>query len=397
MSGPRVLYLCGNGVREPLVESQVLAYLRGLRPGLSHVRLVTLERAAIAAAERADIAGRLAGQGVEWTPLRSHPRLGPLNLPSVIARGAALAKRLHRAERFDLTHARSFPPAMMGAALKDAAGVPLLFDMRGFWILEKRAKGSLRNRWLFERLSAAERRLYGRADHLVSLTRAGERRLREWGVRTPATVIPCCVDVERFAYAERTAGPLRLISVGSLGPGYLPEAVFGAYRAALRIDPAARLDVVTRDDPAAVRAAAGDLPMRNVTVRPLPADEVPAAIAAADIGLCMIAPSEAKVASSPTKLAEYWAVGRPAVASRGCGDVAEDVERLGLGALVDPHDRGGDFAAVARAAKMLAEDAGLAARCRAAAQAEFSLGVGVGRYREAYERALSGADHREPA
>ena len=388
MSGPRVLYVSGNGVREPLVESQVLAYLRRLRPGLGHVRLVTFERAAISAEERRSLTKSLAADGIEWTPLRSHPKLGPANLPSVIARGTRLVRSLHRRERYDLAHARSFPPAVIAGNLRSSHGVPMLYDLRGFWILEKRAKGSLKNAWLFGKLSSLERSLYERADHLVSLTRAGERRLREWGVSTGVSVIPCCVDVERFAVTPRTGGPLRLISVGSLGPGYLPEAVFGAYRAALRIDEHATLDVVTRDEPDVVLNKAGDVPTANVRVRALPPSEVPAAIAAADVGLCMIEPSEAKVASSPTKLAEYLACGRPVVASRGCGDVAEDLTRHDVGTLVEPDDRTGDFPAVSRAVKMLSDD-GLADRCRAAAVAEFSVDVGVERYRRAYEQTLA--------
>lgn len=391
MSGPRVLYLCSNGVREPLVESQVLAYLRALRPGLSHVRLVTLERRAIAGDERRRIAADLEDAGIAWTPLRSRPRLGPANLPYVVAAGTRLARRLHRAERFELTHARSFLPGQIGASLKDAAGVPLLFDMRGFWILEKRAKGSLRNRWLFERLNAAERRLYDRADHLVSLTRAGERQLREWGVRTGVSVIPCCVDVDRFTPTPRPTGPLRLISVGSMGPGYLPEAVFGIFRAALKLDPAARLDVVTRDDETRVRAMAGEcaVPLDNVTIRPLPPAEVPAAIGQADIGLCMIAPSQAKIASSPTKLAEYLACGRPVIATRGCGDVEADIAHHEVGMTIDPAGRGEDAAAVAAVWRMLDSDADLSRRCRRVAEEEFSLSVGVSRYHAAYERVLS--------
>ena len=390
MAGERLLYLCSNGIAEPLVESQVLAYLRRLRPTLSHVRLVTLDRTAIPDDEAAAIRDRLAGDGIAWTSLRSHPKLGPINPWLSVRRMGRLARRLHADESYDLCHARSFLCGLAGDRLRRATGVPLINDMRGFWIREKRAKGSLRSRWLFDRLDAREWRLAREANHVVSLTHDAKAEMQAtWGVGTPITVIPCNADLDRFATTDvprDPAAPLRLISVGSLGAGYLPQAVFDAFAAALRIDPNATLDVVTRQPPDSLRApmTAAGVPTDRVTIRPLPPSDVPAAIAAADVALCMVAPSDAKIASFPVKVPEYLACGKPIVSTTACGDVDAILTGERVGVPIDPNDPSGYEAAIGQAIALAAEP-GFAARARRLAEDRFSADVAAQAYRRVYD------------
>ena len=404
MSGPRLLYVCSNGVDEPLVESQVLSYLRRLRPGLTLCHLVTLERHRHSESDAAAIAARLAADGIDWTPLRSQPRLGPLNPVAIVRRGSRLVRRLHERIGFDLCHARSFLPGRIGLGLKRSHRVPLLFDMRGFWALEKRSRGRLRPAAAFRAVQRLETQLHHEADQLVSLTRAGRDALRSRGVATPITVIPCCVDLDRFAAApppavrsdpqsqsQPTGQPLRLVSVGSLGTGYLVEATLSCFAAARRLHSDAGLTLVTREAAASVRrrldaASIDPAAVRIVACSPA---EVAAEIRAAHFGLCMIAPSPAKVASSPTKLAEYLACGRPVLATAECGDVQADLTTHRVGLTVSEHTRDSDGAAV-RSMLQLLEQPDLATRCRQTAQTLFSVDTGVERYAEIYAAMGSG-------
>ena len=71
----RTLYLCYFGLREPLVQTQVLPYLRELvRAGVS-VHLLTFEpggNRAWTAGEREEWRGRLESQGIQWRSLDYH-------------------------------------------------------------------------------------------------------------------------------------------------------------------------------------------------------------------------------------------------------------------------------------------------------------------------------------
>ena len=64
-------------------------------------------------------------------------------------------------------------------------------------------------------------------------------------------------------------------------------------------------------------------------------DEVPALIAAADLGVSFILATYSAKASCPTKFGEMLAMGVPVIANAGVGDIAEIIRETGAGAVVD--------------------------------------------------------------
>src|SRR5215510_14327296 len=113
----RTLYLCYFGLREPLVQTQVLPYLRELNRGGVDVFLLTFEpggNGSWGEAERKEWRARLKSQGIKWLSLTYHKRP---SLPATlydISIGALSAIRLVRRERIDVIHARGYVPAAMG-------------------------------------------------------------------------------------------------------------------------------------------------------------------------------------------------------------------------------------------------------------------------------------------
>ena len=95
----RTLYLCYFGLREPLVQTQVLPYLRELISGGVDATLLTFEpdlRGAWKAEEIEEWRARLQGQGIRWRSLPYHKRP---SLPATvfdICAGAWKAARLAR-------------------------------------------------------------------------------------------------------------------------------------------------------------------------------------------------------------------------------------------------------------------------------------------------------------
>src|ERR1044072_2163627 len=131
----RTLYLCYFGLREPLVQTQVLPYLRKLAGAGVGVSLLTFEpqlkerwtREQLGA-ERA----RLEGEGIRWHWRAYHKRP---SLPATlydVAVGARLASKLIKRGEADVLHARGHVPALMAALAKRRAGGRILFDIRGF-------------------------------------------------------------------------------------------------------------------------------------------------------------------------------------------------------------------------------------------------------------------------
>ena len=390
---PRVLYIASGGIKEPLIVSQVLRYLKRLSGTFETCHLLTLEREM--PADATAIADQLKQHGIHWQGLPSRRGLRAINLWREIYAGYRTGLRLIKTHKLNLIHSRSFIPGNIGLRLAKKTSTKFLYDMRGSWAEEKKAKGTIKADWMFRRAQAMENRLFNRADALVSLTEAGKQKLIADGVQTPIHIIPCCADTELFCSTDRSAtakneSSLRMISVGSLGAGYLPSAVFGLFKAAAEADQAATLQLLTRSDQTAIQQVATQVgcDWSQVKITSAAPDEVVNYLNQANVGLCMIGPSSAKIASSPTKLAEYLACGLPVIANANqIGDVGTILQQYQVGVAVDDFSPAGFQTAITQLKTLLA-DPELAARCRQTAVEQFSVDVAVERYATAYRQLL---------
>ena len=131
----RALYVCYFGLREPLVQTQVLPYLRELVSGGARMSLLTFEpelKKRWDAKSIDDWRQRLRSDGIEWHMLAYHKRPSlPATLYDVLA-GVLRAARIARRERIDIVHGRSHVGAAIGALVKKLTGARLIFDIRGF-------------------------------------------------------------------------------------------------------------------------------------------------------------------------------------------------------------------------------------------------------------------------
>ena len=173
----RTLYLCYFGLREPLVQTQVLPYLRQISRDGIEVGLLTFEpnrRASWSRSEAGDWCVRLQADGIRWFALPYHKRP---SLPATaydIAAGGWMAARLVRCHGYDVVHARAHVAAAMGAIAKRLAGCRLIFDIRGFNPEEYVDAGVWPENGLNYRLAKrVERRLLAAADGFVVLTEKG--------------------------------------------------------------------------------------------------------------------------------------------------------------------------------------------------------------------------------
>jgi glycosyltransferase involved in cell wall biosynthesis len=390
---PRVLYIASGSIREPLIVSQVVRYLKRLSGTFEACHLITLERKTIEPGDLARIQSELGDADIVWHGLPSYPGMRVVNLWREIWNGYRECLSLIRQHDLNMIHARSFIPGNIGLRLAKKTKAKFLYDMRGFWAEEKWAKGTIKQAWVRKKAQAMEDRLFHGADALVSLTHAGKNHLRDNGVETPIDVIPCCVDTDLFC-PDRSVEPSgngnRMISVGSLGPGYLAESVLGLFKAACDKDAGTSLQLLTRSTQKTIESAATAVgcDLARVNINSATPTEVPAYLNRADVGLCMIQPSVAKIASSPTKLAEYLACGIPVIANcNGIGDMVQILNDHRVGIAVEDQSPEGWSNAIEQL-KQLVTDPKLAKRCRELAVNKFSVDVGVETYASIYNRLM---------
>ncbi|HEX9918667.1 MAG TPA: glycosyltransferase, partial [Pyrinomonadaceae bacterium] len=203
----KTLYLCYFGLREPLVQTQVLPYLRELRRGGIEVHLLTFEpnrRAAWRPEEERAWRERLEGEGIRWHALAYHKSPSVLVTPYDILQGAWRAARLVRAERIDVLHARGHLPMAMALLARRWCGARLLFDIRGLLAEEYEEAGVWRkDSPQYRAVRAVERAGLKQSAQLIVLTRRLRDLLVERGLARAEQieVVPCCVDFARFAAA----------------------------------------------------------------------------------------------------------------------------------------------------------------------------------------------------
>lgn len=407
-SAMHTLYLCYFGLREPLVQTQVLPYLRELRRAGIDVSLLTFEpngRQAWSSSEEQDWQSRLKSDGIQWLNLPYHKRPSALVTPYDILRGAWLAARLSRRQKIDVLHARGHIPAVMGALAKRISGNRLLFDIRGFLPEEYTDAGVWRaGGYLFRTMKRVERYLFSASDAFVVLTERAREIL--FSGRTdsdvqgrPIEVIPCCVDEARFSAAEEISraearlklnveGRLVFVYVGSFGGWYMTEEMTRFLAQAHQQDPAAYSMILTQSPPKEVVQRLRELGLddQDFFVGKVKPEDVPHYLRAADAAISFIKPCYSKLSSSPTKIAEYLASGLPVICNAGIGDLDELIETDRVGVVISQFDSEA-YGRALQELEALRQDESLADRCRASARKRFSLkDVGGERYRRLYRR-----------
>ncbi|MEX2010613.1 MAG: glycosyltransferase family 4 protein [Chloroflexota bacterium] len=245
-------------------------------------------------------------------------------------RAAFSVVRAHPRRRYALVQVHTLPDFLAFAALPlRAAGVPVLLDLHEampefFRSRFPRAANPLVHRALLlqERLSI------GAATHAITVNDALGKRLVDLGV--PADKVSIVINSPSLARFNPSRHPrrgfgwdgtIRLVYAGALTPTYELDVAIDAVARIVERRPElpVTFEIYGRgDSEAGLRAQVDRLGLGGrVTFHGrIPIEDVPAAIAAADIGLAPTRHDQFTDASLSTKIFEYGAMGRPAVASR---------------------------------------------------------------------------------
>ena len=236
----------------------------------------------------------------------------------------------HRRRRFALVQVHTLPDFLAYAALPlRLVGVPILLDLHEampefFRVRFPRAAGPLAYRALELQESAS----LALADAVITVNDAlGERLLRRGVPPAKLTIVRNSPALARFDPGAHPARPfmadgtLRLVYAGALSPTYELDVALRAL-VALRVRRpglAVTLDLYGRDfDEVPLVELARDLGLADaVRFRGrIPVEAVPAALAAADVGLAPTRRNPFTDYSLSTKIHEYLAMAKPVVATR---------------------------------------------------------------------------------
>lgn len=278
--------------------------------------------------------GELAGVRVRRLDVQRHQGAGLFvylgEYLDFFMRAAWTAARLHRRERFALVQVHSLPDFLAFAALPlRLLGVPLILDLHEAMPEFFRSRFPKASNPIAHRLlEIQERASIAVSTATLTVNMAMRDRLVRLGV--PPAKVSVVINSPSLARFDPTAHPrrvfradgsLRVIYTGGLTPTYEVDVAIRAMAgiAADRPDLDVRLEVYGRGDTEpSLRALAAELDVADrVTFHGrIPIDDVPAAVAAADIGVAPTRRDPFTDLSLSTKVYEYAAMGKPVVASR---------------------------------------------------------------------------------
>jgi glycosyltransferase involved in cell wall biosynthesis len=253
-----------------------------------------------------------------------------LEYVAFLVRAGWALTRADRRRRYGLVQIHTLPDFLVFAAIPlRLGGTPVILDLHEAMpeFFRSRFRGRA-GRVGYRLLRAQEAAALRFATAVITVNEALGDRLRALGVAgSKLTIVPNAPSLVRFdgsRHPERAFmadGTLRLVYAGALSPIYELDVVLVALArlAESRPELPVRLDLFGRDF--------AEVPLRNLASAlgiagrvqfhgRIPIEAVPAAIAAADIGLAPTRRSDFTDFSLSTKAFEYAAMGRPVIASR---------------------------------------------------------------------------------
>lgn len=404
--GKKILFISYDGMTDPLGQSQVIPYLRGLSAKGHGVYILSFEKKERYEAAKGLISTILNEANITWIPL------GYTSKPPVIStlwdiwQMSKAAQRLLKTEKIDLLHCRSYISALVGLKLKKKYGMGFVFDMRGFWA-DERVEGKLWNtknilfNLIYTFFKRKEIAFFNASDYTISLTTAGANIIRHWpSIRKDIRikVIPCCADLNHFDYTKISSEQTRLAAqrlsipegtvvityLGSLGTWYMLDEMLDFFAVFQRFFPESIMLFITTDnvkqilDKAIVKGISSDSLRTTKASR----NELPALLSVSAASLFFIRPSFSKQASSPTKMGELMGMGIPIICNTGVGDIATIMNDTRSGISIDSFLEADYISACKKFNQILTIPK---SHIRTGAQSWYSLSEGIERYGDVYE------------
>lgn len=387
------------GLTEPLLYSQALGYLKGLSKKGTLVYILSFEKKKYLTGKNiAGIKESLDKEGMKWFFLNYHKRFQLLSKPYDVVRGVCAIFYISFKERIGIIHARGAFCALMGILPRIFLRRKMIFDIRGFMAEEYVDAGLWNKKSIFYKILATiEQYLMKKADEVVVLTQRARDLLAEMRLSDrKITVIPTCVDLERFNLKKEINdeiktkymldGKLILIYTGSLGTWYMLSEMIDFYKELQNLENNTMFFILSQTEKDWIKQHIPEKLAKGIIVDSTEPENVPMLMNLADVGIFFIKPCFSKAVSCPTKFGEYLACGLPVVINKGIGDTEKIVKDNKVGVVVESFAVTEYRRAISELQKLLKDGEGLRKRCRNVAEKYFSLKDGVDKYDSIYKR-----------
>ena len=254
-------------------------------------------------------------------------------------------QRLSAIGRIRIVHAHNLYSGALALSARWLYGYRVLVELHGripeeYVIL---GKGGRLWGWILRRL---ESWVIQSADHVIPISSKLKEYLVEAYHLPPSrlTVIPDCADPQVFQWnpqlRKATRARMKLddrfvcVHLGSVFIWYDPDLIVRVFQKIRDRVPSAHLLTVTEDADRTRDYLKERIPPEAFTVLGVPHSEVPALLAASDLGFLLLRSTPNIQVSSPAKFSEYVNSGLPVLITPQVGDFSSMVAQNGIGAIV---------------------------------------------------------------
>lgn len=359
----RINYLSFDSLSEGVGASQVLNLVEAYRNLDQQVNLVTFEKVQ----PQSHLKDRISSAGISWTPI-AFGRTGAIG---GLTRIRTLIRNIPQG---DVTHARGDLPAFSGLM---GSTSPLLWDVRSLWVEQRKLMNPAEFNAIVEIIL---RKMNGYVSAncaaYTTLTNAIMPELisRYPNLPTLQKTIPTCVDLSKFevsSFAWNTT--LQFLLLGNFNQLY---DTLWMKKLLLKLQSIESIEVLWARD-YNLKHQLNPLSIFNQTS--VLHSEVPNLIRRSHVGVLLLKnPHDLSLkASMPTKIAEFWASGRPIIISKGVGDVDSINQEYGVGLSIDESMEAPE---ILENLRTLIADPYTPERCRFVAEKYFDIQIAAKNY-----------------
>lgn len=396
----RGLYISYDGALESLGQSQIIPYLKGLSGARINFVLITFEKKFFADKQKsARLYAELKAANIRWLRLHYHKNPPILSTAVDVIAGLFWSFRIIRKERIKLVHARGYVPAIIALVLKKIFGVKFIFDMRGFWPDIKAECGHWKREGiLYKFVKFFEKMFLKNSDEVIVLTQRAKTIICEQGLTyCTITVVPCCVDTERFIPNIISGGELEvkinlrdkfvLAHTGSLEPWYMKKEMLDYFIVAKKILPNAHLLILSHCLKGKILELASKRGIKSddITIAEVDFKQMPEYLSLVDAGIIFLSLEFSKSGCLPTKFAEFLSCGIPVICSSDIGDMDKIIIHNKVGVVINSFNEDEYRRSFLELLEII-KSHNLKERCRKVAEENFSLTKGLDIYRSIYAR-----------
>ena len=402
-----IIYISYDGMTDPLGQSQVIPYLKGLTEKGHQFHLVSCEKYSSQSEEFRNIQILLEKLNITWHPLKYTSKPPVISTIADVRKISSVTKNIIRKNKIDIIHCRGYISAMVGLNMKRKFGIKFLFDMRGFFADERVEGGlwSLKNpiySRVYNYFKKKEKEFFTNADYSVSLTDKAKTIIQSWdlpGQPVPVDVIPCCADLEHFSRKNIDESILKkwkqrlgiyehdfvLSYLGSVGTWYMLDEMLDFFKVLMSKKANAKFFFITPDDPREILTKASQryIPREKIIIQKASRSDVPVLLSLSQISIFFIKPVFSKKASSATKMGEIMGMGIPLICNSNVGDMDAIMNEAKAGIVIDEFNNDTYLKAMENIDEVLKIPP---ENIRASAKKYYSLDDGVEKYNSIYNK-----------